>query len=207
MSQKEVRIEKLAPTDKQAEIKIEGAAVAKIVPAAPSSQVRPPQPPLSIGNPMLLTRAAPIPTACAQCGATVHRTPSSTPFKGGPHHGGFMCPECWILEWADHPEIAADAPTRQWFAEEAARIRTRRAGGAEVLYRDGQNKAYLTKRGTVLVDLAKLPFGSPDEYDPDRFRTLIRLFRAVASKVDGYEMPDPDPIPEPPKPPASEARD
>lgn len=167
--------------------------VRKVVPAAPLGELRPPGGPLKIGNPLLLQGGAPVPTMCAQCGAPVHRKPSSVPFKGGPHQGGFLCQECWILEWAGNPEIAADVPTRQWFAEEAARIRMRRAGGAQVLYQDGTSKAYLTPRGTVLVDLAKLPFGGPDEYDPGRYRSMLRLFEAVAQKVPGFALaPAPD---------------
>ena len=169
----------------------------------PSSSVQELQPhaPLKVGNPLLVTRAAPIPTTCAQCGAPVHRTPSSIPFKGGPHQGGFLCRECWILEWAENPDIAADTPTRQWFADEARRIRMRRAGGASTLYQDGVNKAYLTQRGTVLIDIARAPFGGPDEYDPARFQTLMRLFKVVAEKVPGF-APGGTAEPETPAPPA-----
>lgn len=180
------------------ELQFKKPSAPKVVPAAPSHQVQVPKAPRAVENPLLVARRSAIPMSCAKCSAPVHRKPSSVPFQGGPHQGGFLCQECWILEWADNPEIAADAPTRQWFAEEAARIRTRRAGGSEVLYHDGVNKAYLTPRGTVLIDLAKLPFGSPDEYDPGRFSALMGLFRAVSAKVNGYEIP---PIQEALKPP------
>jgi hypothetical protein len=178
------------------EIEIQkNAARGKVVPAAPPEQLRPKNAPLRVGNPTLVPGASPVPTMCAQCGAPVHRKPASIPFKAGPHRGGFLCQECWILEWAGNPEIAADAPTRQWFAEEAERIKIRRAGGAQVLYQDGVNRAYLTQRGTVLLDLAKLPFGGPDEYDPGRFQAMLRLFEAVAQKVPGFAPPAAPPPP------------
>ncbi len=84
----------------------------------------------------------------------------------------------------------------------------RRAGGSSTLYQDGVNKAYLTPRGTVLIDLARLPFGGPDEYDPARFQALVRLFKAVGEKIPGFStdlpadektaLPTPPPA-EPPK--------
>ncbi len=194
----------MADEEKKVEIR---KAERRVVPAAPAQEIHPPTP-VKINNPLLLTRAAPIPTTCAQCGAPVHRTPSSVPFKGGPHQGGFLCRDCWILEWAENPDIAADAPTRQWFSDEERRIRMRRAGGSSTLYQDGVNKAYLTPRGTVLIDLARLPFGGADEYNPARFKALVRLFKAVGEKIPGFSTalsadektapPTPSPA-EPPK--------
>ncbi len=171
----------------------------RVVPAAPHQELQGSKP-VKVANPLLVARSAPVPTTCAQCGAPVHRTPSSIPFKQGPHQGGFLCRECWILEWAGSPEIAADAPTRQWFEEEARRIKIRRAGGSSTIYQDGVNTVYLTQRGTVLIDLARLPFGSPDEYDPERFRALMRLFQAVAKKMPGFGAEEKPPVDNPPKP-------
>ncbi len=169
----------------------------RVVPAAPQKELKGPTP-VKVSNPLLVARSAPVPTTCAQCGEPVHRTPSAIPFTHGPHQGGFLCKECWILEWAGSPEIAADAPTRQWFEEEARRIKMRRAGGSSTIYQDGVNTVYLTKRGTVLIDLARLPFGSPDEYDPDRFQALLRLFEAVAKKMPEFGANEKAP-PEPPE--------
>lgn len=96
-----------------------------------------------------------------------------------------------VLDWSDQPGIAADAETRQWIEEESRRIRLQRAGeGSQLVYDDGANRAYLTRRGTVVVDLARAPFGAPDEYDADRFQSLMRLFEGVKdAEIDGYEWP------------------
>lgn len=195
----------------QVEIKKPGTADQnRVVPSAPQDHT--PPKPVPVGNPLLVTAtgatAATVPTACAKCGAPVHRKPAAIPFKGGPHRGGFFCRDCWILEWADNSDIASDETTRQWMAEESRRIRMRRAGGSDVLYSDGTNKAYLTPRGTVLIDLKRLPFGGADEYDPDRCKALLDMFRAVAEKqIPGYPTafgnpenePKPEPEPEPEK--------
>jgi hypothetical protein len=169
----------------------------RVVPATNDPKGVVPPKPMPVGNPLLINRAAPIPTACAQCGTPVRRTPGSVPFTSGPHQGGFLCRDCWILEWEGNPDVAADSPTRKWFAEEAQRIRVRRAGGAEILYNDGHHKAYLTPRGTILIDVARLPFGGPDEYDPDRFKTLMQVFKAVGEKVPGFGGPATEPPPKP----------
>ncbi len=197
----------------EGQVKIEKPATAnqnRVVPSAPQDHT--PPKPVPVGNPLLVTAtpAATVPTACAKCGAPVHRKPATVPFKGGPHRGGFFCRDCWILEWAENPDIASDETTRQWMAEESRRIRMRRAGGSDVLYSDGTNKAYLTPRGTVLIDLKRLPFSGADEYDSDRFKTLLAMFQAIADKrVAGYGTvlgqpekepePEPEPAPEPKK--------
>lgn len=175
----------------------------RVVPATADPKGVTPPKPLPITNPLLVNRPSAIPTACAQCGTPVRRTPGSIPFTSGPHQGGFLCRECWILEWDGNPDVAADGPTRRWFAEEAQRIRVRRAGGAELLYNDTHHKAYLTPRGTVLIDVARLPFGGPDEYDPDRFQSLMRVFKVVGEKVPGFGGPATPPPAEDEKPPAS----
>lgn len=131
----------------------------------PASSVRPP---------------APIPATCAQCGAEIKRTPASVPFRGGPHQGGFLCQECWILEWDSNPDIAADAATRQWFYQEARKIRLKRAStGGEVIYQNGENRAYRTQRGTIVIDLKRIPFGGADEFDRQRLDELRKLLGSV----------------------------
>ena len=117
-----------------------------------------------------------VPVLCVKCGAKTQKTQSSRPFNEGPYKGGFLCQDCIILDWSDQPGIAADVATRKWLEEESRRIRLQRAGeGAKLVYDDGANRAYLTRRGTVVVDLARAPFGAPDEYDADRFQALMRL--------------------------------
>ncbi len=184
--------------DKQVEITKQD--LHKVVPAAPRQELQGPKP-VKVSYPALLTRPAGVATSCAKCGSPVHRTPSAVPFKGGPYQGGFLCSECWILDWEDNPDIAADAATRQWLSEEARRIKMRRAGGASTLYQDGVNHVYLTQRGTILIDLARLPFGGPDEYDPERVKTLLKLLTVAADKAPGFgaEQAETPPKPAPPQ--------
>jgi hypothetical protein len=62
--------------------------------------------------------------------------------------------------------------------------------GSELLFEDGESRAFLTDRGTVLIDLKRLPFGGPDEYDGDRFKVLLKMAKAFEEKqVPGYEAP------------------
>lgn len=157
----------------------------------PASIIRPPAPvPLDGSRGAAIPRGG-MPIHCAKCGVKTQGTPGSTPFNAGPYKGGFLCQECMVLDWADRPEIAADAATRQWIESEARRIRLKRAGeGSKLLYDDGHNRAYLTRRGTVMVDLERVPFGGPDEFDPNRFQSLMRLFEAVRdAEVPGYDWP------------------
>ena len=185
--------------DKQVEITKQN--LHKVVPAAPQGELQGPKP-VKVSNPILITRPAGVPTTCAKCGAPVHRTPSAVPFKGGPYQGGFLCGDCWVLDWEGNPDIAADGPTRQWLSEEARRIKMRRAGGASTLYQDGVNHVYLTQRGTVLIDLVRLPFGGPDEYDPERVKTLLMLLMAIAEKAPGFGPEAKETPPKPASPPA-----
>ena len=78
----------------------------------------------------------------------------------------------------------------------------RRAGGASTLYQDGVNHVYLTQRGTVLIDMARLPFGGPDEYDPERVKTLLMLLMAIAEKAPGFGPEAKETPPKPASPPA-----
>jgi hypothetical protein len=131
----------------------------------PASTVRPP---------------GPIPATCAQCGAEIKRTPASVPFRGGPHQGGFLCQECWILEWDSNPDIAADAATRQWVSQEARKVRLKRAAtGGDVIYQNGENRAYRTQRGTIVIDLKRIPFGGADEFDRPRLEELKKLLEHI----------------------------
>lgn len=190
-------------SDAENDVEITKPETRTVVPASPQEELKSGTP-VKVHNPALISQSAPMPTTCAKCGAPVHRTPSSVPFKGGSHPGGFLCRECWVLEWAESPDVAADAPTRKWIAEEATRIKVRRAGGSSTIYKDGVNSVYLTKRGTILIDLARLPFVGPDEYDPARVQTLIKLFKAVSEKLPQFAteaklVPPKEPPPAPPK--------
>ncbi len=176
------------PLTEGIEIKKPGVAgqTRVVVPAA--TQDHTPKKPVPVSNPLLVksTAGQTIATTCQNCGGRVDPKPGAVPFATGPNRGGFWCTECWILHYADK-DIAMDPVSRKTNAENARRIRMRRAGGEDVLYNDGANKAYLTPRGTVLIDLKPLQFGGADEYDDDRCRTLVDMFRAIAAKgVAGY---------------------
>jgi hypothetical protein len=149
--------------------------------------------PIPVENPGMISRRVPIPVSCAQCGEKMTRDPATVPFQAGPYKGGFFCRECWVLYWDEHPELMADAASRQWAKMEARAIRVKRAGaGSELLFEEDGNRAYLTDRGTVLIDLKRLPFGGPDEYDGDRFRMLLKMAEAFRAKqVPGYEAQPP----------------
>ncbi len=160
--------------------------------------------PFQVENPRILARKIPIPISCAQCGAKTKRSSTARPFQDGPFKGGFLCGECWILFWDDHPEVLADAKSRQWAAREARAIRVKRAGaGSELIFDEDGNRAYLTPRGTILIDLKRLPFGGPDEYNPERFKILSRMFEAAGRKgILGYGPDEPPPASPPPSPAA-----
>ena len=143
--------------------------------------------PIQVENPGMISRRIPIAVSCAQCGDKMTRDPATVPFQTGPFKGGFLCKECWVLYWDEHPEILADAASRQWVKLEARAIRVKRAGAvSELLFEEDGNRAYLTDRGTVLIDLKRLPFGGPDEYDAARFQILLKMAKAFEAK--GVDM-------------------
>lgn len=143
--------------------------------------------PIPVENPGMVSRRIPIAVSCAQCDARMTRDPATAPFRTGQFKGGFLCRDCWVLYWDDHPEMLADVKSRQWVLAEARSIRLRRAGaGSELLFEEDGNRAYLTPRGTVLIDLKRLPFGGPDEYDANRFGVLLRMSKAFGEK--GVQM-------------------
>lgn len=142
--------------------------------------------PIQVENPGLVRRMA-IPVSCAQCGSRMERSATASPFKDGPFKGGYFCKDCWMIFWDEHPEVLADRKSREWVEREARSIRIKRAGnGGELLFEEGESRAYLTPRGTVILDLKRLEFGGPDEYDSDRFQALVRMFREVSKRVSGF---------------------
>lgn len=143
--------------------------------------------PIPVENPGMISRRVPIFVTCAQCNEKVERQPAAVPFQAGMYKGGFLCSECWILYWDEHPEMVADEASRQWVKIAARSIRVKRAGaGSELLFEEDGNRAYLTERGTVLIDLKRMPFGGPDEYDAARFQMLLKM--AKAFEVKGVDM-------------------
>lgn len=129
---------------------------------------------------------------CGQCRAAVRIPPAGPPFSSGPWRGRYLCADCWTLYWADHPEDLADQETYEYVTEQAREIRRKRESkiffeGAEVLYEDGQNRVFLSKRGTLLFDIRSTVEMGPQEYDPERFQSLVKAIKAVSGKVPGYQ--------------------
>lgn len=114
--------------------------------------------------------------------------PAGDPFQGGPYQGRYWCGDCWTLYYNEHPEHLADADTIEFIADEAKKIRLDRLrNGAEMIYEDGENRAFLTERGTILFDLpTAVPLQSM-EFDPERFMAMMKAIHAVKGKVPGYE--------------------
>lgn len=126
---------------------------------------------------------------CAICSAPPKRLPpAGDPFEAGPYQGRYWCGDCWTLYYDEHPDNLADADTRQFVAEEAKKIRLDRLrNGAEVIYEDGENRAFLTERGTILFDVHSATPMQPMEFDPERFMAMVKAMQAVKGKVPGYE--------------------
>lgn len=141
----------------------------------------------SLGAPFLCARP--------DCRASIQNPRASgEPFREGPLKGGFLCRECWILEWDENSWYLADESTREWIAEEASRIRDRRQM-AEVIFSSGANVAHMTSRGTVRIFLEKPPHCSADEYDPDRLRMLQRALQQILKNMpEGWAL-EPEPPP------------
>jgi hypothetical protein len=127
---------------------------------------------------------------CGQCGGALRIPPSGDPFTGGPWRGRYLCQDCWTLYYADHPEHLADPETVDFIQKEAEYIKVKRAvEGAEILFEEGDNRAYLTGRGTLVFRLENTPGQNADEYDPVRFQLLLRAIHAIDVKsVAGYSL-------------------
>lgn len=147
--------------------------------------------PMGVENPGFVTRKVPLATTCAQCGTRTNRAPGAMPFSSGPYKGGFLCPDCWTLYWDEHPELLGDAKSRAGVAEEARRIRLKRAGeGSKLLFEQDGNRAFLTPRGTVIIDLKRMPFGGADEFDEARLKALGDLLAGVQARVESEPEAD-----------------
>jgi hypothetical protein len=73
--------------------------------------------------------------------------------------------------------------------EDAKKIRLARLrNGAETIYEDGENRVFLTDRGTILLDIQSTVPLQPLEFDPERFNALLKAIQAVKGKVPGYEV-------------------
>ena len=123
---------------------------------------------------------------CGSCRGEVKSHPRSNPFLTGPWRGRYLCMECWTLYWAEHPEDLSDQDTKDLVLEESKKIRLKREN--EILYEEGQNRVYLSPRGTLIFDIHTAVETGPNEFDPERFQSLIRAIRGISGKVPGYEV-------------------
>jgi hypothetical protein len=106
----------------------------------------------------------------------------SVPFSSGPFKGRFLCGDCWTLELERRPGDLADRESVAYVADEARRIRQRRreTQGSAPLHSGASARAFLTPKGTVIIDVDRAPGLGPDEYDAARLAELVRALRAVA---------------------------
>lgn len=127
---------------------------------------------------------------CAECKGSIKSPPVGDPFSSGPYRGRYLCPDCWTLVYADHPEHLADAASVAYCKREADRIRTERAAKlGEILYQEGGSRAVLTQRGTLLLHLEGPPGYLPTEFDADRFALLLRALKEVDLKnIQGFSI-------------------
>lgn len=138
---------------------------------------------------------------CPKCGGEIkyppsplggvsERCPAGDPFSKGEYKGRYLCSDCWIIIYSEHPEQLADQVTVAYCTREAERIKTERAAKAqEVLYQEGGSRAVLTARGTLLLHLEATPGHLATEFDPDRFALLLRALKEVDTKnIQGYSL-------------------
>lgn len=134
------------------------------------------------------TRCDAVGLGCGVCRGAVRSNPRSDPFAAGPWRGRYLCSDCWVLYWCEHPEDLADEASRQSMNDEAKQIRFKR--GSELLYEDGANRVFLSARGTLILDIYSTVSSkehSSNEYDPERFQSLVKALQAINGKVPGYQ--------------------
>lgn len=126
---------------------------------------------------------------CGICGTPARKLPpAGDPFSSGPYQGRYWCDDCWTLYYDEHPEHLADADTRAYVSEEAKRIRVLRLRkDAEMIYEEGENRVFLTERGTMLFDIPSSVPLQAVEFDPERFLAMMKAMEAVKGKIPGYE--------------------
>lgn len=131
-------------------------------------------------------RAAAATLGCGICGGPiVDPINGGDPFSFGPYAGRYWDADCWTLYYDEHPEHLADEATRRFVKAEAEQIRKNR--GWELLFEEGDNRVYLTERGTLLFKLAAREGYGAGEYHPDDFQLLLRALTEVDHKgVPGF---------------------
>lgn len=128
---------------------------------------------------------------CALCEGPIRLPPAGPPFSGGPNQGRYFCDDCWTLYYADHPEHLADRATVDWVRKKSDEIRLRRAKAkGEILFDDGDTKAILTDRGTIVLEVTSHAGLASHEYDPDRFLRLARAIQGVhEARLENFQAP------------------
>ena len=113
--------------------------------------------------------------------------PSGDPFQDGPYRGRYWCSSCWVIYWSERPENLADEESRKFVANEAADIKRER--GQELLHEEGENKVYLTARGSIIIMLQPVEGFGLWEFHPDQFQALVRAIRELDRKeIPGFRM-------------------
>lgn len=131
-------------------------------------------------------RAAAAALGCGICGGViVDPINGGDPFSAGPYQGRYWCDQDWTLYYDEHPEHLADEATKRYVKAEAEQIRKNR--GWELLYEEGENRVYLTERGTLLFRLSAREGYGAGEYHPDDFQMLLRALSEVDRKgISGF---------------------
>lgn len=125
---------------------------------------------------------------CGICGGAIRLSPNaSDPFSEGPYRGRYWCADCWTLYWHEHPEHLADAASKRYVSEQATRIKKDR--GWELLFEEGENRAYLTERGTLIINLMPMEGFGVGEYHPEQFQALIKALHEIDKKnIYGFTL-------------------
>jgi hypothetical protein len=139
-------------------------------------------------GPVYRVRASAAALGCGICGGEiVDPINGGDPFSVGPYQGRYWCADCWTLYYDEHPEHLCDEATRRFVRAEADQIRKGR--GWELLHEEGDHRAYLTERGTLLVKLAPREGYGAGEFHPDDFQVLVRILGEVDRKgIPGFTL-------------------
>jgi hypothetical protein len=88
--------------------------------------------------------------------------------------------DCWTLYWDEHPEHLADEESRVYVREQAKRIRVRR--GSKLVYENGNDRVFVTSKGTLFFDFRTSGSLAPNEYDPARLEVLKKALEAIGKQ-------------------------
>lgn len=117
---------------------------------------------------------------CGLCAGAVRVPPAGDPFSKGPYIGRYWCMDCWTLYWDEHPEHLADEESRVYVREQAKRIRVRR--GSKMVYENGNDRVFVTSKGTLFLDFRTSGTLAPNEYDSARLEVLKKALEAIGKQ-------------------------